>query len=238
MDRIEKIVWIVAGAAIVIVVAFIFLGPLKSEISMDAALKDFDEANKHLARDSRGRFIPPPPERVQKRTQSFAAASGGSARAGVSQPSAPPAEGGDPRVAAAAASGAPDSPYTPREEMSQPDPSTSYAAGEAAPVFIPQSMAEKFKHFDDLRELGMTAAGEDYITPSGEQAYLLRGINEDSLLSTRLGFMPGDVIISVNGYAPSRGNARQLYETLRGAKDFTVVVERGGQRQTMQYHIR
>src|SRR5688572_3105291 len=109
--------------------------------------------------------------------------------------------------------------------------------GVPQPVYIPNSMAEKYKHFEDVVDLGMTAYGEDVTLADGSQAFQLHEIAEDSPLSTRLGFQPGDTIISVNGYPASKGNARQLYETLKSDKTFNVVIQRGGQQQTMTYHI-
>jgi len=238
VEKLEKLIWIVAGVVVVLVVGFIFLGPLRSDVTTEQALSDFDILNDRMRKERK--LLPAPVAQGGKPKQFGGAPAPGTGRT----------TGGSTTIAKVAQPGQPPtptppseepSPYTPQGEIPQPaqqDPQIMVGAGYEEPIYIPMSMAEKYKHFDDIRELGMTAAGEDYTTPSGEQAYLLRGINEDSPLASRLGFQPGDIIISVNGYAPSRGNARQLYEALKTAKDFQVVVERAGQRSTKQFNIR
>jgi type II secretory pathway component PulC len=98
-------------------------------------------------------------------------------------------------------------------------------------------MANKYQHFEDVVNLGMTAYGDNVTLGDGTQGFALQQIAEDSPLTTRLGFMSGDVIISVNGLSAQRESARQLYEQLKNQRTFDVVFQRDGQTMSRSFNI-
>ncbi|HVY61166.1 MAG TPA: hypothetical protein VHF22_05900, partial [Planctomycetota bacterium] len=53
MDRLEKIVWIVTALAVLGVIGFAVIGPLKSEVAKETEQHDFEMANPQLARGRR-----------------------------------------------------------------------------------------------------------------------------------------------------------------------------------------
>lgn len=220
MDKLEKIIWIVTGLAVLCVIALAAIGPIKSEISDRTVQDDFDKLNPHL-KARRQRAQPEVPGRVPPTgSPSFPANPRGTRPATPTVkpvPGQPTQPGGTP---------APQPPYNP-----------GITVGEPEPVIIPQSMVQKYQHFEDIVDLGMTAYGEDVPMPDGSVAFQMHEIAEDSPLSTRLGFMPGDIIISVNGYPASKGNSRQLYDTLKNERAFVVAIKRQGQDMTLRFNL-
>ena len=226
MDKLEKIVWIVTGIAVLIVIAFAAIGPLKSELSDKVIADDFDRLNPGFAQRKQRPNVPMPGR-----------------MGGPQAASSFPAPAGTPRVAQAATVRQVAQPGQP--QPAQPLPVSPPTAGQPynpgvtvanTPVVIPESMASKYQHFEDVVQLGMTAYGEDVTLPDGSTGFQLQEIQEDSALATRLGFQAGDTIISVNGYPASKGNARQLYDALKNERTFNVVVLRAGQQQTLTFN--
>ncbi len=225
MDKLEKVVWVVTGLLVAVVILFVVVGPLKSEISEKTIGYEFGRLN-----PTKVRFQPPAPGRVPTPAgpASFAPQSGGG-RAGdpAGTTRKPKVVDGKP------VPGAPD-------EHQPPPPFPPGGPGIVVgdqEVVLPQSMVDKYKHFEDIVDLGMSAYGEDVTLADGTTAFSMKEIAEDSPLSTRLGFQPGDVVISVNGFPASKGEARGLYDKLRNDRTFNVVIERQGQRMTMTYRI-
>ena len=235
LDRLEKIVWVITAVAVVLVIVFVKYGPFKSGISKETVWDDdFYAINPHLQRGERPNVALP-----ASRGVSFTPTAGAARQ---------PAPGGVPARQPGEAEGAAQPPAPPGgpalrppvagEPPRPPDhPGTAVPASEAPAIYIPQSVREKYRYFEDVVELGMTAAGDD-VDYGGQVAFQITFIEDNSPLSTRLGFQAGDIVISVNGYPASKANARQLFETLKHESDFRVEIDRGGSRMTIPYHVR
>jgi membrane-associated protease RseP (regulator of RpoE activity) len=218
----EKIVWVITLTIIPLVVILAKIGPIKSEISKDAVDADVAELNAGNAflRQAQSRhggvqFTPS--------HSSFA-----EPRRAAPVPRAP---GAPPRR------DVPEDPLSPYAPPVQPNPASVVQAGVQPTVYVPASAREKYQHFEDLVDLGNTAAGGD-VDYYGQTAFQIREIAEGSPLATQLGFQAGDIIISVNGQPANTGNARQLYDALKNETQFQVEIDRGGQRLTIPYHLR
>jgi hypothetical protein len=83
---------------------------------------------------------------------------------------------------------------------------------------------EKYRHLVDLEEVGATASSEPVTLADGQPGLALRDVQPDSPLRTILGFESGDVVVSVNGYAPDRDAAPRLFEALKDEHRFEVVI--------------
>jgi hypothetical protein len=216
MDKLEKIMWALAAVAILAVVAFAATGPLKSEISDKAIQIQWDERNDPglFARERARRHVPPP---------------GPVARASRTEEPAP-------AVPRAQAERRGDPPGERRAPAPQP-PTTPPMTVALTPVYVPEAMAQKYQHFEDLLEIGQTAAGEDFALPDGSSGYRLLNVQQDSPLATRLGFQSGDVVISINGLPVQRESAQQLYAALKSERAFTVVFVRDGETLSRTFRI-
>lgn len=85
----------------------------------------------------------------------------------------------------------------------------------------------------------LAQAGSQLIDmPDGSKAFKITGITQGSVIENA-GFLPGDVLISVNG-EPVSGNqdAMRLYNKFRNETQFVVVIERNGQRKQLFYNIK
>ncbi len=227
MDLLEKIVWGLTGLTIVGVVACAVLGPFKSEISADAVWGDaFDNANA-LGRLDEGQAVELGGGRVKPRLKPKAT--------GGNKPSSGPAR---PRTAGGGGETGP-GPGGPDEASREPyEPGVVVGeATEYETIYLPQAVKQKYRHFEDLYDLGMTASSVE-IEKDGQLYVQIEEMNEGSPLQERLGFQPGDILISVNGNQANSDNARQLYEQLKNETQFRVEIERDGQRLIIPYQVR
>jgi hypothetical protein len=237
LDRIEKIVWMITGLAVLAVIAFAAIGPLKSEVSDETIDHEFKMNNPDFGK--RPRFNPGAPQPVAAGGlggSTIAAAPGGRQPGG--RVAAPVQQAGARPASSPQTPGAP--PPLPNPPAFQPlqQGNTGNLVNPQTPIVIPENMAAKYQHFEDVVQLGMTGYGEDVTLPDGSTGFQLQEIQEGSPLADRLGFQAGDTIISVNGYPASKSNAHQLYDTLKNESTFNVVVLRGGQQMTMTYNRR
>jgi hypothetical protein len=232
----EKWVFVLTAIVVVTVVVLAKLGPIKSEISKQTVLDDTNDENQgnafldHARRRNTGQVAFDSTARSNLQSGARPGPGGAQARApGSAKPAAPgQAPGANPPQQAPL--------QQPWVNQQQPPP-PPLQAGVQPTIYVPSSAVEKYQHFDDLVELGNTAVGGD-VDYQGQTAFQIRDISEGSPLANQLGFQPNDVIISVNGYPASMGNARQLYETLKNEKQFQVEIDRAGQRMTIPYHVR
>lgn len=131
------------------------------------------------------------------------------------------------------------SPYAPvssQPTARQPSPYSKNQTRVVQPQIIPKVWHSKVKHFKDLVDIGQSA-GSSSIVIDGQQAAQLTWVAENSDLK-KLGFEPGDIIVTVNGRAADRGNARALYDELKNEHVFTVEYIRGGQRLSKTFEVR
>lgn len=220
LDFLEKGLWVVTGLVVLVVVGLAYVGPLKSEISQETVADEvlvLNKDNKFLQQAWRKvKFNPSISTSSQPETAAEPARGGADAETRATK-----TEGGE---------GAARRRMSPRPH----EPPPPLPPGRQDTVYIPRAAVEKYKHFEDFVELGMTASGDD-VEYAGQTAFQIYEIEENSPLATQLGFQAGDIIISVNNYPVSKSNARQLYETLKDETHFDVVIDRGGQRLTIPY---
>jgi hypothetical protein len=231
MDLAERIAWILTGIAVVGVILCAVVGPVKSEISDETVKFESRRLNAHLFEEGAGdRFVPmiqllPPAEQAQARQAR------GLSAAEASRPPRPPASGGGGEPAPGGGGLAPIEPGGAREPY-EPGTIVPYIA---KPVYIPEEAREKYRHFEDVYDLSMTAEG--YPTPDG-QAWQIGEIGDGSPLREVLGFQRGDIIISVNERPARADNARQLFEELKNERSFRVLIDRGGTRIEIPYTVK
>ncbi len=237
MDLAERITWGLAGLTVVLVIVCatgvfgLFAVPFTSAISDEAVAYDQSrlDALMKLERgftEGEGDLFP----RIQIRPGPGPAAAGSARRPGGTPP--PGAPGAPPPV-----DGGPGGPGPEPGAPAPYEPGLVVPYARAYDVYIPESAREKYQHFEDIRELGMTAEGWP-VNYGGQEAWQLGRIEDGSALKDRLGFQEGDIIISVNGYPASSQNARTLYETLRNERSFEVLIDRQGSKIMVPYQVR
>lgn len=53
----------------------------------------------------------------------------------------------------------------------------------------------------------------------------------------KLGIRPGDIVISINGYLFSDMGGQQIFDNLKGKKEFVLKLERNGLEQEIKYQV-
>lgn len=220
MERLEKLVWIITGIVVVVVIVLAKVGPIKSEISLAAV--DSESVALNQGNDML--------EQARKRNKGLAFTP---SHSNFQQPGQPA-----PRVAQPVRPAVPGQPQPPAPQPQVVQaPAVPGEPGVAPTIYVPSSMRDKYQHIDDAIEALQTAAGSD-IDYYGQNAFKITDIAEGSPIANQLGFQPGDIVISVNGYPASAANARQLFDTLKNERHFQVAIDRGGQKLTIPYDIR
>ncbi len=227
LNVLEKLMWVVTALVILAVVGLAVLGP-KSAVRDEDWKWEFEQLNAAARRR-------PEVALPNTRARRFGPRSLPSARG----------EAGAERQPRRAADSSTDiSPYAdPAAAGSSPaarlQQGGRYVNGvyHAPPVYLPSSMRRKYSSFQDLVDLGQTAASVA-TQVDGQDAVQLEWIDERSPIASHLGLQPGDIIVSVNGRPASREQARQLYEELKNERDFEVLIIRNGQRMTLHYSVR
>ncbi len=102
------------------------------------------------------------------------------------------------------------------------------------PESVPQVVAERYKGFDEAWQAAQQGAGEFV-----DGKYKINWVDPNSLLATKVGLQPGDQIVSVNGRPVGNtfGANRQLYDSLKGSKQFAVKVLRNGQDVVLSFFV-
>jgi hypothetical protein len=102
------------------------------------------------------------------------------------------------------------------------------------PESVPQVVAERYKGFDEAWQAAQQGAGEFV-----DGKYKINWVDPNSLLATKVGLQPGDQIESVNGRPVGNTFAanRQLYDSLKGSKQFAVKVLRNGQEVVLSFFV-
>jgi len=108
------------------------------------------------------------------------------------------------------------------------------------PKPVPQTAYQRYQSFEEGFEVAQSGGGQFTTLASGEPAYELTWLDQNSMLAQRLGLQPGDKVISVNGQpvgnSPDAGKA--LYDQMKGEERFAVLIERQGTRTILSYYVR
>jgi len=107
------------------------------------------------------------------------------------------------------------------------------------PRRIPRWLKRKHQSLQDARAAAQGGGGRFVEGPRGETRYQLTWLDPQSDLA-RIGLRAQDRIVAVNGLPIARSVAggQRLYERLRGADRFTILIERGGERVLLSYEVR
>ena len=99
---------------------------------------------------------------------------------------------------------------------------------------IPEVVYRRFQGFEEAFEEAQQGSGE---LVNGR--YRLTRVEPGSLLATRIGLRAGDEIISINGHPIAGGLAerRQLFDTLKTERRFTVALLRDGQPTMLTFRV-
>jgi len=108
----------------------------------------------------------------------------------------------------------------------------------AKPKKVPLILYQKLQTYEETFKMAKAGGGEFVETPSGP-AYQINWVDQNSYLATKIGIRKGDKVISVNGQPIGKSPAagRALYDTLKGEKQFSVLVERKGQQLVLSYSV-
>ncbi|GIW72934.1 MAG: hypothetical protein KatS3mg102_2476 [Planctomycetota bacterium] len=229
LDVLEKLLWGLTALVIVAVVALAVVIEPRSAIPREHIDWEFRLRNAPAYRAAAAAGDVALPE-TRARTFAPAAAGPGTSAGGTSPPRAQPGAPGPERAPAERAPG----------EWRQPQPPAGQVVGgvyHAPPVYLPASWQRRYSTFQDLVDVGQTAAS-DPVEIDGQEATEITAIDPDSPLAAHLGLRAGDIIVKVNGYPAARSRARELYEILKNERDFEVEIIRNGQRQVLHYQIR
>jgi hypothetical protein len=225
LDNFEKEVWGATGTVVLLVAVLAYVGPLKSEITPAMVAAEAEGINVGNP------FLEAARRRNQRVAFNPSHSNFGTAATSAAPGRAPPPAGEEPARQPIEQL---------RREGEEPPPTyvppAPLTPGVQPTVYIGEDAVEKYQHFDDIVDLLSTVSSED-VDYGGETAVQIGEIPEGHPIATSLGLQPGDIIISVNGLAVSRGAARQLYEQLKNQREFTVVIDRAGQRFTVPYRI-
>ncbi|MFC1707218.1 hypothetical protein ACFL59_10470 [Planctomycetota bacterium] len=237
MVFIERLIWVLAGMVVLGVVLVIALPALgikvgPSSISQEDVDYDFAQANPDLS------WTPVAKPNERGAVQAFApavgkgrvAAQGGGKGSAKKQPGRK--DGANPAGASNSKQGL--------GSGGGPGLKQSNSGGylpEAPTVYLPNSMAEKYRHIQDGMEALNSAESWD-VDYHGQTAIQVGNMYENSPLRKYLGLQPGDIVVSINGYAVSRTVGRDLYNQLKSETKFRVEIDRGGSRFMMSYEIR
>lgn len=102
------------------------------------------------------------------------------------------------------------------------------------PQSVPEVVYQRYQGFNEAYDVALQGAGEFV-----DGKYKITWVAPDSLLTTKIGILPGDQIISVNGkpVGTSMNAGRQLYDSLKGEKKFAVKVMRGGREVMLSFFV-
>jgi hypothetical protein len=102
------------------------------------------------------------------------------------------------------------------------------------PESVPQILYQKFQSFDDAWQVAQEGGGEFV-----DNRYRVNWITPDSYLATKVGLQPGDEVISVNGHpvGNSFSAGRAMYDDLKNEKHFAVKVRRNGQDVVLSFYV-
>lgn len=108
----------------------------------------------------------------------------------------------------------------------------------AKPRKVPLILYKKYQTFEDSFKLAKEGGGEFVETAAGT-AYQVNWVDQNSYLFTKIGIRRGDKVISVNGQPVGKSPAagRALFESLKGEKHFSALVERKGQQLVLSYTV-
>ena len=109
----------------------------------------------------------------------------------------------------------------------------------ARPRRIPRWLKRKHESLQDARQVAQSGGGRFVEGAGGETRYELTWLDPQSQL-TRIGLRAQDRIVAVNGLPVGRSVAsgHKIYERLKGADRFTILVERGGEQVLLSYEVR
>lgn len=108
----------------------------------------------------------------------------------------------------------------------------------ARPRPIPHTVYARYRDYDALVALFREAAGGEFVEAEAGRGYRLEALDPGSVLATRLGLRPGDLLLEVNGRPLDAAvEGRELFVRLRDALRFALLIEREGQRVLLSYYV-
>lgn len=107
------------------------------------------------------------------------------------------------------------------------------------PRRIPHWLKRKHESLEDARRVAQGGGGRFVEGPGGQTRYELTWLDPESQLGL-LGLRPRDRIAAVNGLPLGRtvASGHELYQRLKGAERFTILIEREGQHVLLSYEVR
>ncbi|MBI4576876.1 MAG: hypothetical protein HY722_11495, partial [Planctomycetes bacterium] len=108
------------------------------------------------------------------------------------------------------------------------------------PYELSEDIATKYRDsFQDLMDLLQEASSRFVQDAQGNLHVQITGIDEESIIGSKLHLEAQDIIKSVNGFrVDNPEQAMQLYNTLRHESEFIVVIERNGREVVRYYRVR